>query len=295
MDKRDRAFLNEIVQFTHMNHIAAICILRRTLEKGESELEDVALWSRWRMQQGVDPNQLREEVKTNHDAARIERIVVAKMFAELMSAYEDLGGLGFAIKYRKDLGVFKRYLSSSTAEAAGFLTEILRLDIPNDPTITLDAILTLPSLMDLKGQLNSQLYTGFDHDYHFIPKTLYQVAEQYRTEALTLQRILDPNNPPDADWAEAINVLLGVGPAPSSVVQKNPVRAFNKIKHRFMLTDDLPVYMGNSATGDVVEYGAFPLEPSWVDNFMPYSVAAGGILAELAALLVHLDQAGIVV
>ena len=67
-------------------------------------------------------------------------------------------------------------------------------------------------------------------------------------------------------------------------------RALNKIKHRFMITDRLNDYALVGAA-DTIEYAV--LKPEMIDPFFDSTVAVGGTMAELAALLLHLDMAGV--
>lgn len=67
-------------------------------------------------------------------------------------------------------------------------------------------------------------------------------------------------------------------------------RAFNKIKHRFMLTDQLNDYALVGAA-DTIEYAV--LRPEVIDAFFESISAIAGTMAELAAFLLHLDTAGV--
>lgn len=97
-----------------------------------------------------------------------------------------------------------------------------------------------------------------------------------------------------SDLDNELCIILGLLPAGSASNQKGGIfaRTLNKIKHRFMVTERLLEYAEPSAT-DEIEYAALSYQA--IDQIVINTVAAAGTTAELAAVLAHLDLAGIVV
>ena len=110
MNPRDRAFLYELTQFTHKNHIASAYIYRARLNSPEL-LEDVAVFAGDQLRHYASREEAVADVRAHGEAKAIERIICAKIFAEFVSACEDLGALGDAIRNRARNGVFLRYMS----------------------------------------------------------------------------------------------------------------------------------------------------------------------------------------
>lgn len=82
LDARDRAFLEELVQFTIMKHGAVMRLYRQNL----AHLSEAARLTEDALRSYTSGAELAEAVAKNHDEARIERILIAKMFAELIVA-----------------------------------------------------------------------------------------------------------------------------------------------------------------------------------------------------------------
>jgi hypothetical protein len=93
---------------------------------------------------------------------------------------------------------------------------------------------------------------------------------------------------------DEVHIILDLIPAGSVSSQKGGIfaRTLNKIKHRFMVTERLHEYAESGAT-DEIEYAV--LKPQSIDQIVSNTVAVAGTIAELAAILVHLDSAGIAV
>jgi hypothetical protein len=127
MDHRDQAFLEDIRRTISLNHIVAARALWQSLDDPGS----TAVWAiAARYNSGpitVLTNDViesfRDEVIRRNDIGRVSGILMAKLYAELMATYEDLGAFCLAIRERNNtsqqfrslpLGIFGRYLGSRT-------------------------------------------------------------------------------------------------------------------------------------------------------------------------------------
>lgn len=309
MDPRDRAFLDELVQFTTMNHVAAVRLYRR----GLTDLNGVAMLTEGALRPYSSREALAEAVVKNKDAARIERILIAKMFAELMSAYEDLGALGHAIRQRAKGGIFYQYLISEPSEAANFL----QVAYQSGPSAGLDALLKLPSLTALGHKRpDPDVLAAITVDYTDLPRALYDVAKMSLTPTGGIQQ-LGASGDVLPSWRDDLNILLNVDPPPAgaSATTSSPapsagnsparrrrgqkvgaaqgatlVGAFNKIKHRFTVSDNLPGYVSTPRNGNTV-YGRFGITTAFVDMLVNNTIVTAKVMGELAGLLIKLDEA----
>lgn len=114
-------------------------------------------------------------------------------------------------------------------------------------------------------------------------------------------------------WRDDLNILLNIDPPPVSAtssgrrVGATPSRrgekvgatqgatlvdAFNKIKHRFMVTENLPGYGGATGMGKIV-YGRFGITESFINVLVNNTIAAAKIMGELAGVLIQLDEGNI--
>ena len=293
MNTRDRAFLKDLTQFTHKNHIATVYILRSRLNSVEL-LEEVAVYAESQLRHYDSREAALADVRKYNDAKRMEQIIYAKILAEYVSTCEDLGALGDAIRHRKKDGIFHRYLKSLTGQAADFFDKnVLPYNVHNDLTITLQTLLDLPELASLADRLSQETFTACQQSYRNLAVNLFEAARTYRETGAGIKMLSNGNVLP-SNTDDEIHILLGLLQAGSVSTQKVGIfaRALNKIKHRFMVTERLQEYADPDAT-EGIEYAALRLQT--IDQIVDNTVAVAGTIAELAAILVHLDSAGIVV
>jgi hypothetical protein len=290
VNPRDRAFLYELTQFTHKNHIASAYIYRTRLNSPEL-LEDVAVFAGDQLRHYASREEAVADVRAHGEAKAIERIICAKIFAEFVSACEDLGALGDAIRNRARNGVFLRYMSSGTAEAASFFDHVLSYDVLNDPSMTVGTLLSLPDSAVLANSFSPEDYVEVQQSFRNQAINLYATAVMYRDRVGAQVRTATGSAPLPAQ-ADEMYILLDIRQAASASTQRGGIqaRAFNKIKHRFMLTDQLNDYALVGAA-DTIEYAV--LRPEVIDAFFESISAIAGTMAELAAFLLHLDTAGV--
>lgn len=290
MNTRDRAFLYELTQFTHKNHIASAYIYRTRLNSVE-QLEDVAVFAGDQLRHYASRDEAIKDVQIHGEAKAIERIICAKIFAEFVSACEDLGALGDAIRHRARNGVCLRYMASGTGEAASFFDHVLSYDVLNDPSVTMGTLLGLPDIAVLANSFSPEDYVEVQQSFRNQAINLYAAASMYRDRVGAQIRTAPGNALPTAQ-ADEMYILLDIRPAGAASTQRGDIqaRAFNKIKHRFMLTDQLNDY-ALVGTADTIEYAV--LKPQAIDGFFESIAAIAGTMAELAAFFLHLDTAGV--
>ncbi len=293
MNTRDHALLTDLIQFTHKNHVATVYILRSRLNSVEL-LEEVAVYAESQFRHYDSREAALADVRRCNDAKRMERIICAKILAEYVATCEDLGALGDAIRYRKNGGVFRRYLKSQTGQAADFFDKcVLLYDVPNDPTITLETLLDLPDVAALASRVPQDTFTALQQSYRNQALNLFAAAKTYRESGTGIRSMSNSGVLP-SDLDDELRIIIDLIPTGSTSNQKGGIfaRALNKIKHRFTVTERLHDYAEPSATEEI-EYTA--LRPQAIDQIVDNTVAAAGTIAELAAILVHLDSAGIAV
>ncbi len=291
MDRRDRTFLTELTQFTYKNHIASAYIYRTRLNSRE-ELEDVAVFAEDQLRHYASSEIALEDVRKYNEAKAIERIICAKIFAEFVSACEDLGALGDAIKHRKKKGVFLRYLSSSVGQAASFFDKcVLPHDVLNDPSVTIGTMLDLPDVAVLASRFSQEEYIEVQKSFRDQAINLYAAATMYRDKVGAQVRTVSGGGVLPSEKDDEIYIVLDVIPAGDTSTQKGGIysRALNKVKHRFMVTDQLHDY-AQVGMSETIEYAV--LKPEMMDAFVDSTVAVAGTMAELAAFLIHLDMVG---
>lgn len=165
----------------------------------------------------------------------MERIICAKILAEYISACEDLGAFGDAIRSRKKDSIFQRYLKSSTGQAAEFFDQhVLAYDVPNDPNITLQTILGLPELTTLTDRLSQGEYAACQQSYRNQAINLFVVAKTYREIGKDI-KTMSNSGVLSSHLDDEMHIIIDLIQAGSMSSQKGGIfaRTLNKIKHRF--------------------------------------------------------------
>ncbi len=163
--------------------------------------------------------------------------------------------------------------------------------MPHDPNITLETLLDLPDVAALVGCVLQEAFTALQQSYRNQALNLFAAAKTYRESGTGIRSMSNSGVLP-SDSDDELRIVIDVIPAGSTSNQKGGIfaLALNKIKHRFTVTERLHEYAEPGAT-DEIEYAA--LRPQAIDQLVDNTVAAAGTIAELAAILVHLDSAGI--
>lgn len=285
MNVRDRAFLNDLRQLIYLNRVATIHALRDALPR----LKPLTKFTLQELGEYTTSSNIDQEIESNQETSRFEKIFVAKIFGEMVATFEDLGALGYAIRSRADGGIFNQYMRSRVGQVDSFWQDVEEQK-NNNPHVTLDVLLNLPSVADLQSQLPQDILDDLEYSYTKRAEKLLGVGTFY-TRTLDVNR-LDPQRLPPNEWKDHINVILGY---------RNPGRptrvvtgAFNKIKHRFMVADNLPAYM-DPAAPEVLEYVAIGQDPQYTAGLIQIAIETAKTMAEMGAIIIHLDDLGIAV
>lgn len=138
------------------------CVFIKRYSYSQDHLTETAKRTEGVLRPYANDTELTEAVTKNQDGSRILRILLAKLFAELMATYEDVGALGHAIRQRAKEGVFYQYLTSDTGDAANFLQFVRE----RGPSESLDNLLALPTLAVLSHKkISSDMMAAITHDY----------------------------------------------------------------------------------------------------------------------------------
>ena len=280
MNNRDRAFLQDMHNFITFNRVATV----EALYQGLCHLDKVTNRTISQVDSHLSEEAVVDQITSLNQEARIQSILIAKIFAEQMAGLEDLGAFGWTIRHRQNGGLFERYLESKTTAAADFFDLVLN----SDEHTTLDSLLCLPSVSDLQAQLPNKTMIGIKHDYDKYRKVFYEIAKKYRliAEALELTKSLAPL--PD-NWEHNINVIIGFS---DPAKPRHPYTdAFNKIKHRFMITENLPAY--RDVADRPLQFSFLSQEPKSVEQFRQVASLTAQLMGELVALIFTLDAAGV--
>jgi len=280
MNNRDRAFLHDMHNFITFNRVATV----EALYQGLCHLDKVTNRTISQVDSHLSEEAVVDQITILNQEVRIQSILIAKIFAEQMAGLEDLGAFGWTIRHRQNGGLFERYLESKTTAAADFFDLVLN----SDEHTTLDLLLHLPSVSDLQGQISSETMIGIEHDYSEYRKVFYDIARKYRliTDTLELNKSLAPL---PEDWGQNINIIIGFS---DPAKPRHPyIDAFNKIKHRFMITENLPAYI--DIADRPLQFSYLSQEPKSVERLLQETALTARLMGELVALIIRLDEAGV--
>lgn len=271
VSERDRAYLRDYVQFGLMNHVVAAEALRSAYEHAQ----DAATATRQLLER-VDEATAVDMAAQFNDAARVQTIVVGRLMGEYAAAIEDLAGMMVAVRDRC-AGVMSRYLTSTTRETGAILQALEGSD-------DLRELLGLPSADDLREALDDEALGALEHAYGVFAEHLRLVATAARQEGPAGVPVGVGDLEPDR-----LALILGIGAAGAKGPRGLLFQAHNKIKHRFMVIEDIATVC--ATPGDPVRFGHLPRDQAMVMRLVGNIAQVALSTGELAALLLMLDQA----
>jgi hypothetical protein len=271
LSERDRAYLRDYVQFGLMNHVVAAEALRSAYEHAQ----EVATATRQLLER-VDEATAANLAARLNDGARVQTIVVARLMSEYAAAIEDLAGMMVAVRDRC-AGVMSRYFTSTTREAGAMLQELEGSD-------DLHELLGLPSVDDLRETLDDEALGALEHAYGAFTEHLHSVATAARMEGPAGVPVGLGDLEPDR-----LALILGIGDAGAKGTRGLLFQAHNKIKHRFMVIEDIATV--GATPGDPVRFGHLPRDQAMVMRLVGNIAQVALSTGELAALLLMFDQA----
>lgn len=191
--------------------------------------------------------------------------------------------------------------------------EVDRLQALPPPTAgeeTLDLLLDVPELPALAQYLPPDTVEVVRKQYRGYPVLLRKLFDQYREPVV----FVGTRHQPTADELEAGDkaiVLIDILPqhgqpatqqqASTVTSRETLIHAYNKLKHRFLITPSLRPYSYDTGTrgrtlsgapGDL-EVGWLPIDEEYIHLLLQNVVTAGKAMADLAHLLLVLDSAGV--
>lgn len=106
-----------------------------------------------------------------------------------------------------------------------------------------------------------------------------------------------PESGPSSDGEEpdVVKIVIGLGTIGSPPPRATLLEAYNKIKHRFAVVDDIgPLGAAARAAGKSVFFVTYPRDPEHAERLFLNTVAVAQASGEMAALLLKLDELGAV-
>jgi hypothetical protein len=271
----DRIFLTEFASKTCYTHPAtALALYRAAVDADEIGIVVESFMH------VVDRSEAETIAERSGTAALVQTYVVARLLAQLAAAIEDCAALGDAIRFRDRRGLFTRYLASKSAVAGDFFDDVRR-------GLSLAELLAIPDLSALT--LVGEDLGTLARDYEILPRALRDVADIYRGEGVPREWTdLGPNS--NGEAPDAVNIVIDVIPTGSAVPRVTLLEAYNKIKHRFAVIDDIaPLGAAARAAGESVIFATYPRDPSQGELLFRNTVAVAQASGEMAALLLKLD------
>lgn len=200
-----------------------------------------------------------------------QKILRAKIFAELISLLEAFGVLGIAITKRKKQSFMWTYLNTDPQDVTQWYNNIL-----NNPSRPLDQLLKLPRITAIRKALEKGVQTTFPSIPDALPLLDIEVFIKDYTHLMKDIVLI----------AKMYSINDGVN-----------VRIYNKIKHIFSLVEGdfwLTRPSGPLQAAFVLEdqgiFSPLPMEETEVDNEILVTNKVTGIGAELIALCITLAR-----
>ncbi len=298
MREIDRVFLQDYCRFGFLNHvISATALAEAYRADAATEKRIHRAVARLLGQYSLDsPGGVRESFRSrlskkifaeasarrivagSREKQRIQKICVARLFAEEMATVEDIGALCWAVQHRDDAGgIFKGYLDSKTRDVGAFFQAVTATTADEEIT----QLLRFPGREAIRERLASEMSASalatYESNYDEFPAGLRRVAEQYRSPSLPEIRAQltpsgrwAPDGGPPLDPAQSAKVVVEVS-LPGEPEQDRRglfVRAFNKIKHRFAVVETVDELVHAPGNEWAVYSIDMPITPEIVNHLL---------------------------
>ncbi len=280
MQDVDRIFLREFTSKTCLTHPATALALHRSAV--DADEVGVIVESLMYVVERSEAEAIAEHARTG---ALVQTYVVARLLAQLAAAVEDCASLGHAIRFRDRGGLFARYLNSKGAAAGDFFDEVRQ-------GRSLPELLAIPDLDTLAVEGEDREFLA--HDYTSLPATLRHISDFYREAGV-------PRTWPDVGASDVdkepddVKIVIDLVPIGSPVPPVTLLEAYNKIKHRFAIFDEIaPLGAAARAAGKSVVFATYPRHPDHAERLFHNTIAVAQASGEMAALLLKLDELGVV-
>jgi len=173
---------------------------------------------------GMELNEEAESSTPKRDlAGRIQRVVTAKLIAELVSTLENFGSFCYAVKYRHNRSIFSHY-ALNTKRHNDFFNEIEK---QSSSLTDLTNMLGIPTVAELEETLSSEAYFHISRMYTNLAEDIKRATAIYKAKLNE-----DKDNSP-YEFYVAYHTEDEACPPPKN--QEDLVKLYNKIKHRFLL------------------------------------------------------------
>ena len=284
MRERDIVFLRDFVTFGYLHHgIAALAYLR-----AEGAAQEVAsdLYMRT---EGLSQHDAQQRVQAANDGSRVEKITAARLLSEFVAAQEDLGALCAAIYHRSGAGILRAYTHNDGRTINPFFDRVVA-----HVTDDLGTLLRLPPLTELVLTLPPERYAEVREAYTAYADNLRDVALKYRQIQRQATTFTTPTAAPAATLDDC-NILLDmVEPGEQIGGQGKALAtlAYNRIKHRFMVIDDLAAFSGISDMPQQVAVAFYSRTAESIDGLTGAIMQTIVLARQLGLLLLLLDEEG---
>jgi hypothetical protein len=219
----------------------------------------------------------------------MQKIMLAKLIVEYLGAMESFGAFCDAIRHRQAKGIYARFVNSGE-EVRRFFEYVLAHSNED-----LGQLLQLPTLTELKGSLPDEMLGEIGSSYQHYRDSAQSIAQTYRKIEYTPFDDISPEGLPGG-WESELNILLG---APGGQAKINSDRrglftiAANKIKHRFTVVEHLDWFARPHSADHAIPYARLSMELDWIETLYNNILIAAMSTADIAALLILLDQQGV--
>jgi|GEM_PF-4239051 len=234
---------------------------------------------------------------------RIQKVYLARLFAELMSTVEDIGALCWAVQHRNEPnGLFKGYLDSEVRQVGSLFQEVRATE--TDEAII--QLLQLPTIEAIRERLASEIpstpLAALEAGHREFPAGLRQAAELYHARSLPGLAIhlsangrWAPDEGPPLNSAECARVILEASPPGQPKQDQHGifVRAFNKVKHRFAVVEAIDE-MAHAPGNDWAVYSLDILvSQERVDDYVARIAAQSALGYNLAYSILRFNELGL--
>ncbi|VBB05582.1 Hypothetical protein LUCI_0792 [Lucifera butyrica] len=218
-------------------------------------------------------------------SGHIQRIITARLIAELVNSLENFGSFCYAVKNRHKKSIFSHY-ALNKLKHNDFFNEI---KTHSDSLIDLSTMIGIPTLMELENKMTAEAYLHVSKLYSELAKLINQATTLYKANWSK-----DESSSP-YEFYVAYHITDREFSYPSN--QDDLVKMYNKIKHRFLLFSTKEevinfkkVVEKENINGLNVQFVPLLITQEFVDSILTTINNIAFCMRAIASILIYLDS-----
>lgn len=274
----DRAFLENLIRFSGYNRIVTVLSYREALSN------PLIAINTWMESFQITEQEAMSRVVKQNALETVKEILIVKIFSEFVAALEDFGALCYAIKERKEHGIFYKFYQSETKHVGNYYKYV-----EDNQDDTIDKMLNIEPISKLEKRIKGKFIEIVRHDYNSFINGILQTTKNYRVtgDEIIWQGLCKdiPANKPNSFYV----VLDFRDPCDKELGSKGIFpTAHNKAKHRFSIYKSLEKFRCEEGSW-AIKFATLNSDAQLAQPFITNTIEVSRRMLEISCFILELD------